>query len=421
MADYTLSSGNVFKDLGLPEPEEKLAKAELAYKINYLIAAQGMTQKEASGFLGISRYKMTQLRNGRLNNFTIEHLNSLLEMLEHHIKRSAYDWIQRGVDAYQKGNADEAINYYNKVIALDSDASTVSISYSIRGIAYLSKKVYESAIKDFSKALELGMDNPRIYLLRGWTYHLQKNYDHAIEDFTKAIELNLHNADVYTYRGTIYYHKGKYNEAIEDFTKAIELDPEDVIIRNNRGVVYRDKGELDLAIEDHNKTIQLNPDYAEAYNNRAAIYGDKGEFDLAIEDHNKAIQLNPDYAEAYYNRGLIYSNKGELNNAIKDFTKAIKLEPNYTNAYYNRGMAYGNEGKLNYAIRDFTKVIELEPNYINTYNNPWKTRLHIGVCEDVKTDLTTGRNTERNLMVPAPRDYELSEMASTMLASQQGG
>lgn len=94
MADYTLSSGNVFKDLGLPEPEEKLAKAELAYKINGLIAARGMIQKEASVSLGISRYKMTQLRNGRLNNFTIEHLASLLEILELHVKRSAYGCIQ---------------------------------------------------------------------------------------------------------------------------------------------------------------------------------------------------------------------------------------------------------------------------------------------------------------------------------------
>ena len=122
-----------------------------------------MTQKEASAFLGISRYKMTRLRNGRLNNFTLEHLTYLLEMLELHIKRSAYDWIQRGIDVYRKGNTDDAINYYNKVIALDSDTSTVSISYFIRGVAYLSKKVYESAIKDFSKTLELGMDNPHIY------------------------------------------------------------------------------------------------------------------------------------------------------------------------------------------------------------------------------------------------------------------
>ena len=86
MADYTLSSGNVFKDLGLPSPEEKLAKAKLAYKINRLIAAQEMTQKEAANCLEISRYKMTQLRNGRLSSFTVDYLGSLLDKFEYHIQ-----------------------------------------------------------------------------------------------------------------------------------------------------------------------------------------------------------------------------------------------------------------------------------------------------------------------------------------------
>ena len=63
MADDTLSSGNVFKDLGLPSPDESLAKAKLAYKINRLIADQRM-----------SRSKMTGLRNGRLKGFTIDRL-----------------------------------------------------------------------------------------------------------------------------------------------------------------------------------------------------------------------------------------------------------------------------------------------------------------------------------------------------------
>ena len=89
MADYTLSSGNVFKDLGLPSPEEKLAKAKLAYNINRLIATQGMTQKEAAVFLEISRYKMTQLRNGRLKGFTVGHLSPLLEKLEYHAQLNA--------------------------------------------------------------------------------------------------------------------------------------------------------------------------------------------------------------------------------------------------------------------------------------------------------------------------------------------
>ena len=57
MADITHGSGNVFKDLGFPNPEECLVKAKLAYKIDCLITDQKMTQKDAAAFLGLSRYK----------------------------------------------------------------------------------------------------------------------------------------------------------------------------------------------------------------------------------------------------------------------------------------------------------------------------------------------------------------------------
>ena len=87
MVDYTLSSGNVFKDLGIPSPDERLAKAKLAYKINRLIADQGMTQKDAADFLGISQSKMTALRNGRLKNFTIDHLASLFRSMNSDLQK----------------------------------------------------------------------------------------------------------------------------------------------------------------------------------------------------------------------------------------------------------------------------------------------------------------------------------------------
>ena len=87
MVDYTVSSGNVFQDLGLPSPDARLAKAKLAYKINRLIADQRITQKDAANFLGISRSKMTALRNGQLKNFTIDHLVSLFRSMNSDLQK----------------------------------------------------------------------------------------------------------------------------------------------------------------------------------------------------------------------------------------------------------------------------------------------------------------------------------------------
>ena len=96
VAFYTVSSGNIFKNLGFPNPDEELAKVKLASKINRLITDRGMTQTETAEFFGISRSKISDLRNGRLGKFTFELLFSLLGKLHHQIEirvlpKSEYD------------------------------------------------------------------------------------------------------------------------------------------------------------------------------------------------------------------------------------------------------------------------------------------------------------------------------------------
>jgi predicted XRE-type DNA-binding protein len=84
--DYTISCGNVFADLGLPNPEEALAKAELAHKITVLINDQGLTQVQAAERLGIDQPKISALIRGRLSGFSIERLMRFLLMLGQDIR-----------------------------------------------------------------------------------------------------------------------------------------------------------------------------------------------------------------------------------------------------------------------------------------------------------------------------------------------
>lgn len=68
------SSGNVFEDLGLPNPEERLAKAELARVIRKLIEARGLTQAQAAELLGAKQPDISNLFRGRLSGFSMERL-----------------------------------------------------------------------------------------------------------------------------------------------------------------------------------------------------------------------------------------------------------------------------------------------------------------------------------------------------------
>ena len=77
----TASSGNVFADIGLPEPEEELTKAQLAAHIRQAIKRRRLTQVGAAALMGVDQPKVSALLNGRLANFSSDRLMRLLTAL----------------------------------------------------------------------------------------------------------------------------------------------------------------------------------------------------------------------------------------------------------------------------------------------------------------------------------------------------
>lgn len=75
------SSGNVFADLELPNPEEMLTKAELAGQIGQIIKKKHLTQVEAAELLGIDQPKVSALIRGKLSGFSTERLFRFLNAL----------------------------------------------------------------------------------------------------------------------------------------------------------------------------------------------------------------------------------------------------------------------------------------------------------------------------------------------------
>jgi len=75
------SSGNVFADMGLANPNELLVKAELVRQISNLIDAKSLTQTEAANILGIDQPKVSALLNGKLSGFSTDRLFKFLNAL----------------------------------------------------------------------------------------------------------------------------------------------------------------------------------------------------------------------------------------------------------------------------------------------------------------------------------------------------
>ena len=79
-------STNVFADLEMADADEKLAKAELALKINQLLKKKNLKQIEAAKLLGIDQSKISLLNRGRLSAFSIERLVRFLNLLNQDVE-----------------------------------------------------------------------------------------------------------------------------------------------------------------------------------------------------------------------------------------------------------------------------------------------------------------------------------------------
>jgi len=73
--------GNVFADLGLPNPGKELLKTQLTLQIYRLIKQRGVTQVEAGKILGIPQPQVSLLMRNRSGVFSVERLMVFLTTL----------------------------------------------------------------------------------------------------------------------------------------------------------------------------------------------------------------------------------------------------------------------------------------------------------------------------------------------------
>jgi len=74
-------SANVFADLGRPDAETHLLKAELVTRIDQIIRERRLTQARAAELLGISQPDVSRLLRGNFRDYSVERLLRLMTIL----------------------------------------------------------------------------------------------------------------------------------------------------------------------------------------------------------------------------------------------------------------------------------------------------------------------------------------------------
>ena len=76
-----IGSRNIFKDLGLPNAEEHLVKAQLVFKIDTIMKKRHLKQVEAAALFGIRQPDVSKMLRGDFRQFSVERLLRFLVAL----------------------------------------------------------------------------------------------------------------------------------------------------------------------------------------------------------------------------------------------------------------------------------------------------------------------------------------------------
>lgn len=82
LPEHTVGSGNVFADAGLPDADIHLVKAGLVYRLDAIIRARGLSQRQAAKVLGVAQPDLSNILRGRFRGCSVERLMRMLTALD---------------------------------------------------------------------------------------------------------------------------------------------------------------------------------------------------------------------------------------------------------------------------------------------------------------------------------------------------
>ena len=86
MIHVTNGSGNVFRDLNLPDADTLQAEADLVHQLSLIIEKRGLSQVQAAEILKVSQPKISAFLHGRLEGFSLERIMRFLSALDQDVE-----------------------------------------------------------------------------------------------------------------------------------------------------------------------------------------------------------------------------------------------------------------------------------------------------------------------------------------------
>ncbi len=198
-------------------------------------------------------------------------------------------------------------------------------AYFNRGFARIEAGLFDGAIADFNRCIDLDSAVPEYFANRGFCYYNKRDFKNAESDLTKAIELGSTATRLYFFRSQVRAALGNKEGADADLATGLKLVPEDELSWTTLGY-YAIAKNPEQAISYFQNAIRLNPRSADAWVNCATVYTDNlNDVPKAIECMDQLIKIEPENPTHLATRGALYARVDNRDAALADAQAALKL------------------------------------------------------------------------------------------------
>lgn len=249
---------------------------------------------------------------------------------------------EAGNSFLQQGNLRNAARAFSDALEACTDPTVRANIFYARAFVYWNAGQHETAAIDLSKAINLNDDLTDAYNLRGVCNARLKQPEAAVADFTRAIELGMDDASPFLNRAKTFLELGLLEFALPDLMDAIERDEEA-------------SSWLQRLVKELTQELQFNR-CARTYANRALALHYSGCSEDALKDLSLAFSLatsQEDNAFILARYAQIKICDGDFLGAITECSKAVQYDPECTLAFYLAGLAYVGAGHVQEAKTTF--------------------------------------------------------------------
>lgn len=272
------------------------------------------------------------------------------------------------------GIANETISYFFSSTAANSQANLDSLAGTIlgQGIDWYQKGDYNRALNAFKRSAALSpfSDNSaKAYDYMGLSYLKLEKTEEAIKVYREAIRLYPSNADLQMSLGDIYLAEERQEEALKAYEAAVKLDPTNAETRYSLGQSLLTAGRLNEARQQFVQVVRLTPSSAAGYYGLGQTARLEGQYEEAVFQLNKAIRVNAGFEKAYLELGYAYADTGDFYSASQQVdqlsarksSQVATLQVYINNARQPKMLAAQSPDGFNPALGPATQVSSLNP------------------------------------------------------------